>query len=60
MLYELSAANIIHTYEFNDFLAEKTYENRLNQKPDSVLLIEWDKLREMMWSQNCTIAPWGL
>jgi len=48
-----------HTYEFNDFLAEKTYENRLNKKPDSVLLIEWDKLREMMWSQNCTIAPWG-
>lgn len=48
-----------HTYEFNEFLAEKSYENRLNKKPDSVLLIEWDKLREMMWSQNCTIAPWG-
>mgnify|MGYP001327703964 FL=1 len=48
-----------HTYELSDFLAEKTYENRLNKKPDSVLLIEWDKLREMMWSQNCTIAPWG-
>lgn len=48
-----------HTYEFNDFLASKSYENRLNKKPDSVLLIEWDKLREMMWSQNCTIAPWG-
>ena len=35
-----------HTYELSDFLAEKTYENRLNKKPDSVSLIEWDKLRE--------------
>ena len=48
-----------HTYELNNFLETKSYESKLNKKPDSVLLIEWDKLREMMWSQNCTIAPWG-
>jgi len=48
-----------HTYELNDFLKEKSYKNKINRKPESVLLVEWDKLREMMWSTNCTIAPHG-
>ena len=48
-----------HTYELNEFLDEETYKTKLNKKPDSVLIIEWDKLRKLMWSQNCTIAPWG-
>ena len=48
-----------HTYEFNEFLNQKTYEMRLNRRPESLLLIEWDKLRQLMWSQDCTIAPWG-
>jgi uncharacterized UBP type Zn finger protein len=43
-----------HTYELNDFLNEKSYKNKINRKPESVLLVEWDKLREMMWSTNCT------
>lgn len=48
-----------HTYPLNDFLDTKTYEDRLNNKPDSSLLVEWDNLRIMMWNQNCTIAPHG-
>ena len=48
-----------HTYELNNFLNSGSYEKRLNKKPDSVLLIEWDNLRKMMWQQNCSIAPWG-
>lgn len=48
-----------HTYEFNDFLEKGSYSTRLNKKPDSVLLVEWDSLRKMMWAQNCNIAPWG-
>ena len=48
---------ISHTYEFNDFLNKKTYKEKLTRKPDSVLLVEWDKLRELMWSENCTIQP---
>lgn len=48
-----------HTYELSDFLNEDTYKKRINKVSDSVLLIEWDKLRTMMWSNNCTIAPWG-
>ena len=48
-----------HTYELNDFLNSGNYKKRINKVADSVLLIEWNKLREMMWDTNCTIAPWG-
>ena len=48
-----------HTYPLNIFLDTKTYKDRLNNKPDSALLVEWDSLRIMMWNQNCTIAPHG-
>ena len=48
-----------HTYELNDFLNKKTYKKRLNKSPESLLLIEWDKLRELMWSENCTVKPAG-
>lgn len=48
-----------HTYELNDFLQSGEYKKRLNKKPDSILLLEWDSLRQMIWSQNCTIAPVG-
>lgn len=48
-----------HTYELNEFLDDKNYKNNINKKPDTVLLLEWDTLREMMWSDNCTIAPNG-
>ena len=50
-----------HTYELNDFLSKNggEYKSRLNHKVDSVLLHEWDKLRTMMWSENCIISPGG-
>ena len=47
-----------HTYELNDFLNDKTYRNKMNKKPESLILHEWDELRTMMWNENCTIAPW--
>lgn len=46
-----------HTYEFNDFLNSKTYTNKLNNKYESSLLIEWDNLRNLMWNNNCVIVP---
>mgnify|MGYP001159965887 CR=1 FL=1 len=48
-----------HTYELNNFLDKQTYKNRLNDKPESLILCEWDSLRKMMWSENCTISPGG-
>jgi ubiquitin C-terminal hydrolase len=48
-----------HTYELNDFLKKGEYKKKLNRIADSVILLEWDKLRELMWSSNCTVAPHG-
>jgi len=46
-----------HTYELNDFLALKIYKKRLNNKHDSILLLEWDNLREILWKENCLVEP---
>jgi ubiquitin C-terminal hydrolase len=48
-----------HTYELNKFLISGKYKKNLNKKPESLILMEWDKLREMMWSENCIISPGG-
>ncbi len=50
-----------HTYELNNFLKDNNYKRKFNiqNKMESILLSEWDKLRELMWSANCTIAPHG-
>ena len=37
-----------HTYELNDFLNKKDYQTKLRKKEDSLILMEWDKLRNMM------------
>jgi ubiquitin C-terminal hydrolase len=44
-----------HTYELNEFLSRPN--NRFNKNPESILLFEWNNLREMLWSSNCTICP---
>ena len=51
-----------HTYELNDFLnkkdsdgEKKEFETKLNAVPESLILMEWDNLRELMWSDNCKI-----
>jgi ubiquitin carboxyl-terminal hydrolase 8 len=46
-----------HTYELNQLLEAKNYKRKLNNKPDSSLLLEWDELREIMWSDNCVVSP---
>ena len=46
-----------HTYELNNFLNMNTYKKRLNNKHDSILLIEWDELRNILWKENCIVSP---
>jgi len=53
------AACLSHTYEFNDFLEKGTYKKRLKKKCESLILYEWDKLRELIWSEDCIISPGG-
>jgi ubiquitin carboxyl-terminal hydrolase 8 len=48
-----------HTYSFNDFLKEGAYKQKIQKKPAALVLMEWDKLRVMMWSENCIISPGG-
>lgn len=48
---------ISHIYELNLFLDKETYKNKLQNKPESVILVEWDNLRKMIWNENCVISP---
>jgi ubiquitin C-terminal hydrolase len=48
-----------HTYELNNFLDKDNqhYKQKLNNKYDSALLVEWDNLREILWKDNCIVSP---
>lgn len=46
-----------HTYELNDLLNKN--KTKLNNNIESNVYQEWNNLREMMWSENCTVAPYG-
>ena len=48
---------ISHTYEVNNFLNEENYKKKLKNIVDTVLIVEWDNLRKLMWSENCIISP---
>ncbi len=48
---------ISHTYEINDLL--DNLGDDINETTDGVLLNEWNKLRQLMWSENCVISPNG-
>jgi len=50
---------LVHTSLLNAFLDNKNYRQKLQKKPESLILLEWDNLREMMWSENCIISPGG-
>lgn len=50
---------ISHTYELNELLDKPSLFNFMNKNSSSVLFKEWNELRKLMWSQNCTIAPKG-
>lgn len=46
-----------HTYELNEFLNNEHFKKKLKNKPDSALLLEWDNLRQLLWSNNCIVSP---
>jgi ubiquitin C-terminal hydrolase len=46
-----------HTYELNNFLDKGTYTKHLKPKYDSIMLVEWDKLRNILWEENCVVTP---
>ena len=46
-----------HTYELNEILNMENLKKKLKNKCDSALLLEWDNLRQLMWSNNCIVSP---
>jgi len=47
-----------HAYELHSFLDSKTYERHLKtQTPDSSIFMEWNDLRNVMWSGNGVVTP---
>jgi ubiquitin carboxyl-terminal hydrolase 8 len=46
-----------HTYELNHFLNEETFKKKIKNHNDSILLLEWDNLRNLIWAENCIISP---
>ena len=51
---------ISHTYVLNELLDDEDFLIKINKgKKESVLLLEWNKLRKLLWSKNCIIRPNG-
>ena len=46
-----------HTYELNNILDDDTYKCKIRKTYDSALILEWDNLRKIMWTENCIISP---
>ncbi len=47
---------LFNVQELNLFM-DKFEIKKLNNKPDSILLIEWNNLRELVFKDNCIISP---
>tara|TARA_B100000035_G_C21036620_1_gene571341 strand:+ start:4488 stop:5510 length:1023 start_codon:yes stop_codon:yes gene_type:complete len=47
---------LFNVQELNLFM-DKLEIKKLNNKPDSILLIEWNNLRELVFKDNCIISP---
>ena len=46
-----------HCYPLNELLQDSIDNNKINNILDTVLLVEWNNLRKLMWSNNCIISP---
>jgi ubiquitin carboxyl-terminal hydrolase 8 len=46
-----------HTYELNAFLESDTFKKKIQNKSDTILLVEWNNLKNLLWSNNCIISP---
>jgi ubiquitin carboxyl-terminal hydrolase 8 len=50
---------ISNTYELNHLLDNESLYSYVNKNSSAILLKEWNDLRKLMWSKNCTISPKG-
>ena len=50
---------LTHIEELNEIFDDNSIRKRLNKTSDSLILLEYDNIRRLMWSKNCTISPTG-
>ena len=50
---------LFNIYELIDIIENIDLEKKINNKPDSIMLLEWNKLRKMIYNDNCIISPGG-
>lgn len=50
---------LAHTYELSRITSDKTITKKLNNKMESLIVVEWEKLRSLMWNKNVIISPGG-
>jgi ubiquitin carboxyl-terminal hydrolase 8 len=48
---------ISHMYELNHLFDDEIIQKKIQKKYDSVVFIEWNNLRKIMWNDNCVISP---
>ena len=48
-----------HSGLLTEFLNNESYKKKINKIPESLITLEWDKLRKLMWNENCIISPGG-
>lgn len=47
-----------HTYELNELLDTKKFEDHIKQDTeDATIVVEWNDLRQVMWSSNGIVSP---
>ena len=46
-----------HTYILNNLLDNDAFKRLLQKKPETALLLEWNDLRKLLWTENCIISP---
>ena len=46
-----------HTKPLNEIINSDIIKTKINKTPESVLLLEWKNLHDLMWSENCTVNP---
>jgi len=50
---------LIHLEDLNKLLDDTSIHKKINKTADSLILMEYDNIRRLMWSKNCTISPSG-
>ena len=50
-------AVLSHTHELHEIINDEKTKKRIKHKLESALLIEWNSLRNLLWSENCVISP---